>query len=333
MATPPIVTQYGGPTPYKLTNIEANINLFYSNIPFYPNQLSNLAIWLDGKDILNNGSNNPADGTPVDGWANKAPNSIFVKQDTSAYRPVYYSATGVNFSNANDKTTINGLDTTYSSENKYETVFILLNITAIKSNYNLLYPTLTDGRQLYLLSNTLTQTTLTTAKRPENNLLESGIVLVREAPRTTLVSSWNSNGSINHYINGLLNGTSNKTPYTTGGDTLIGTDNYVGDNGFNGSITEIIIYSNALSDSDRQKVESYLYWKWDTFTLDPSNPYTTQAYSNQASLYPKINSNLIPAVPRDLFLSFEKKPVLDSNNYPLIKNFIQLPNILKNIKF
>ena len=327
MSTPPIVTQYGGPKPYTLRNVEANINLFTSNAPFYPNQLSDLAIWLDGKDILNNGSNNPADGTAVDGWANKAPNSIFVKQDTSAYRPVYYSATGVNFSNANDKTTINGLDTNYSSENKYETVFILLNITEIKYNYNLLYPTLTDGRQLYLLSNTLTQTTLTTATRPENTLLESGIVPVRAAPRTTLVSSWNSNGSINHYIDGLLTGTSNKPPYTTGGNTLIGTDNYVGDNGFNGDITEIIIYSNTLSDSDRQKVESYLFWKWDTFILDPSNPYKTQAYSNQVSLYPKIDSNLIPAVPRNLY------PGPKFTSYPLITNFLQLPFSLRNRLF
>jgi hypothetical protein len=120
------------------------------------------------------------------------------------------------------------------------------------------------------------------------------------------------------------------TPYTTGGNTLIGTDNYVGENGFNGSISEIIIYSNILSDDDRQKVESYLYWKWDTFTLNPLNPYANQAYSNVVSLYPSIDSNLIPAVPRDLFSG---QPTLDSNDYPLIKNFITLPNTLQNVKF
>ena len=99
-------------------------------------------------------------------------------------------------------------------------------------------------------------------------------------------------------------------------------------NYFNGTISEIIIYSNALSVSDRQKVESYLRWKWNTFTLDPSNPYSAQAYSNY--LYPNIDSNLIPPVPRDLFSG---EPTLDSNNYPLIKNFIQLPNRLKNSMF
>jgi hypothetical protein len=124
-------------------------------------------------------------------------------------------------------------------------------------------------------------------------------------------------------------GTSGYTPKVVG-NTLIGTDNYVGDNGFNGSISEIIIYSNAISDSDRQKVESYLYWKWENFTLNTSNPYTTQAYSNIVPLYPNINSNIIPPVPRNLFSGL---PGLDSNNYPLIKNFIQLPNRLRNLMF
>jgi len=331
MATTPVIVQYAGPQPYKLTNVNTNINVFFSNTPFYPNQLSDLAIWLDGKDINGNGTN-PADGTALSSWFNKAPNSISVKQDTSpAYRPVFNSVTGVVFTNPNNKSTKNGFDTTYSSENVNETIFILLNIRITQSNYNLLYPTLTGGRQLYLLSNTPPQTTLTTAKLSDANLLESGIV--EDKVQATLVSSWNNNGSINHYIDGLLTGTINKPPYTTGGNTLIGTDNYVGDNGFNGSISEIIIYSNTLSDSDRQKVESYLFWKWNTFILDPSNPYTTQAYSNEVSLYPSIDSNLIPAVPRDLFSSFDKKPTLDSNDYPLIKNFITLPNTLQNVKF
>jgi hypothetical protein len=325
---PPIVTQYGGPTPYKLTNVNTNLNVFFSNTPFYPNQLSDLAIWLDGKDINGNGTN-PADGTALSSWFNKAPNSISVKQDTSpAYQPVFNSVTGVVFTNPNDKSTKNGFDTTYSSANINETIFILLNIIITQSNYNLLYPTLTGGRQLYLLSNTPLLTTLTTAKLSEENLLESGIV--ENKVEATLVSSWNNNGNINHYIDGLLTGTDNKTPYTTGGNTLIGTDNYIGDNGFNGSISEIIIYSNVLSDSDRQKVESYLYWKWESFILNPLNPYITQAYSNVVSLYPSIDSNLIPAVPRDLFSGL---PTLDSNDYPLIKNFITLPNTLQNVKF
>lgn len=326
MSTPPIVTQYAGPTPYKMTNIVTGTDVFTS--PLYPNQISDLAIWLDGKDILNNGSNNPADGTPVSVWANKAPNSIIVTQDTIAYRPVFNSVDeGVVFSNTNSVTkgTVNGLNTTYFSGNTYETIFILLNNTPSRNNYTLLSPTSTKDKFIYLASNTSTETRLTTFT--ETVLLESGNVT---AGTHTLVSTWNSNGNIYHYINGLLTGNTIKPAYTGGGNTLIGTDLYVEENanGFNGSISEIIIYSNVLSDSERQKVESYLYWKWNTFILDKDNPYKDEAYSEY--LYPNIDSNLIPPVPRNLYSGL---PTLNSNNYPLIKNFIQLPNRLKNSMF
>ena len=331
MSVPPIVTQYAGPQPYKLNNVNTNINVF--NSEFYPNQIADLAIWLDGTDILN--GSNPADGTPIVNWSNKASNSITVRQTNATYQPVYNSArNSVVFSNDNNNIVNNGLDTTYSSINPNETIFILLSNTTSKNNYNLLYPLSNGGRQIYLISNTVSQTKLITAQRPEITLLNSGDIT---SSNTTLITTWrnetidgcNTNVNINHYINGLLTGGNTTTaPYATGGDTLIGTDNYVGNNGFNGTISEIIIYSNALSDSDRQKVESYLRWKWNTFSLDPSNPYSSQPYTNY--IYPNIDSNLIPAFPRDLYSG---EPTLDSNNYPLIKNFIQLPNILKNIKF
>ena len=331
MATPQVIIDYAGPQPYKITNLTTNINVF--NSVYYPNQISDLAIWLDGSDILNNGSNNPADGTRIDNWSNKASNSITVKQTNATYQPVYNSASrGVVFSNDNDAITKNGLDTTYSSTNPNETIFILLSNTTTKNNYNLLYPLSNGGRQLYLLSNTVSQTKLITAQRPEITLLQSGDIATSNV---RLITTWRDkdpagcNVNTNHYINGLLTGGNTTTaPYTNGGDTVIGTDNYTGNNGFNGTISEIIIYSNALSDSDREKVESYLRWKWNNFSLDPSNPYSAAPYTNYT--YPNIDSNLIPAVPRNLFSG---QPPLNSNNYPLIKNFIELPNRLRNLKF
>jgi len=328
MSVPPIVTQYAGPTPYKLTNFVTGNDVFTS--PLYPNQLSGLAIWLDGSDILNNGSNNPADGTPVSIWANKAPNSIIVNQDTIAYRPVFNSVSGVVFSNTNiNKLSISGLDTTYFSGNPNETIFILLNNTLSANNYTLLSPTVGKTKYIYLLSNTTSETILTTAEDgvPGTSLLQSGNVTTGTH---TLVSTWNSNGNIYHYINGLLTGNITKPAYTAGENTVIGVDNYLSDtrNGFNGSISEIIIYSNALNNSDRWKIESYLRWKWNTFILDKDNPYKDEAYINY--LYPNIDSNLIPPVPRNLYSGL---PGLNSNNYPLIKNFMQFPNRLRNLMF
>ena len=325
MSTPPIVTQYAGPTPYKMTNIVTGNDVFTS--AFYPNQISNLAIWLDGGDILNNGSNNPVEGTKIDVWVNKAPNSITVTQNFNpSYQPESLD-NSVLFTNLNDETTINGLDTTYISAYNNETVFILLTNTETANNYNLLFPTSPGfgSRQLYL-SNSSPSKILTSATYLENTLLSAGSIL---SGPPTLVSTWANGSILKHYVNGqfINQGTVVYNPFAQV-NTLIGTDGYAGLNGFNGTISEIIIYSNALSDSDRQKVESYLYWKWNTFTLDPSNPYTTEPYTNY--LYPKINSNLIPPVPRNLYSGL---PALDSNNYPLIKNFMQTPFRLRNRLF
>jgi len=270
MSTPPIVTQYGGATPYKLTNVPTVARVFDSY--FFPNQIPNLAVWLDGKDILINGSI-PANGDPMSSWSNKAPNLIQVTQLINSNRPTFNSVSGVNFVNNSGLTILNGFNTDYSSQNTYETVFILFSNTASPQTYNLLYPTTSGGRQLYVGPSAV----LTTAALSNGVLLESGTVT---PGATTLISSWNSNGTIKHYINGLVTVSSNASPYTAGGNTLIGTDNYAQSDRFNGSISEIIIYSNVLSDTDRQKVESYLYWKWNTFVLDNGNPYKTVNYIN-----------------------------------------------------
>ena len=327
MATPPIVTQYAGPTPYKLTNVETNINVFNSD--FNPNQISNLAIWLDGRDVFNNGSNNPADGVKMNYWANKAPNGITVTQTNELYRPNYGSYNlGVYFDNNNTGSSgnINGYNTTYTSANNNETIFILLKYATNNSvNYNLLYPSIADGgRQLSLESNAPTSFLLNTAILTGGGSTRELKVGSVTSYTNTLVSSWNDSIELRHYINGGLAGsTPPTTPFIGNANTLIGTDNYAGNEGLYGYISEIIIYSNALSDNDRQKVESYLYWKWLEFDLDNENPYKTKPY-------PNINSNVIPPVPRNLFSGL---PTLDSNNYPLIKNFIQLPNRLRNVMF
>ena len=322
MATPPIVTQYAGPTPYKLNNVVTGNDVFTS--AFYPNQISNLAIWLDGSDVLGDGSSYV--GT-VDLWANKASNSITVtKNFNPSNEPPESIGNSVSFANPNDETTVNGLDTTYVSDYNNETVFILLTNTESANNYNLLFPadSSSGSRQLYL-SNSSPFKILTSATYIQNTLLSEGNI---SPGSPTLISTWANGSILKHYVNGQFINQAAIIYNPTLIYTRIGTDNYAGLNGFNGTISEIIIYSNALSDSERQKVESYLYWKWNTFSLNPSNPYTTQAYSNY--LYPNINSNLIPPIPRNLFSGL---PTLDSNNYPLIKNFIQLPNRLKNSMF
>jgi hypothetical protein len=83
------------------------------------------------------------------------------------------------------------------------------------------------------------------------------------------------------YLNGWMNGSlfSSKTNVrqilnTVPGFATIGSG-YADSNPayfLNGSIHEIIMYSRELSTDERQQIEGYLAWKWDT-DLDPSHPY------------------------------------------------------------
>ena len=92
------------------------------------------------------------------------------------------------------------------------------------------------------------------------------------ASSTVLVSATYTPSTFSPFING-------STETTLAGTTLAATGIYVGGptNYFNGSISEILIYSSNLSTSQRQQVEGYLAAKWGLLnnlpgkTLSPMN--------------------------------------------------------------
>lgn len=75
------------------------------------------------------------------------------------------------------------------------------------------------------------------------------------------------------YINGELEGTGNVGTQTP---NSIGVGARAGSLGFNGRIGEVLVINSELSESDRQKVEGYLAWKWNnTANLPVGHPYKT----------------------------------------------------------
>lgn len=92
--------------------------------------------------------------------------------------------------------------------------------------------------------------------------------------KTTLFSSlYESGGARTQFIHGANGGSD--TPSTrlqaSGGNTLgITSNNYF----FNGTIKEVLVYDTKHSTAERQKIEGYLAWKWDTnYSLPTTHPY------------------------------------------------------------
>lgn len=80
----------------------------------------------------------------------------------------------------------------------------------------------------------------------------------------------------------FLNGsnTISSPPFTFGSGTNVtinlGYSGYNANDGFNGYISEVIVYTTALTTSQRQQVEGYLAWKWGLQANLPStHPYKT----------------------------------------------------------
>ena len=104
---------------------------------------------------------------------------------------------------------------------------------------------------------------------------------------------FNTNQSF--FMNGDL-GTGGPTPFSFGSGTnipvYIGTSTYNTSDGFNGYLSEIIVYTSAITTTQRQVVESYLAQKWD---LQGSLPRAHLNFTNPAGL-PAVDPSLTKTV-------------------------------------
>jgi prepilin-type N-terminal cleavage/methylation domain-containing protein/prepilin-type processing-associated H-X9-DG protein len=81
------------------------------------------------------------------------------------------------------------------------------------------------------------------------------------------------------YKNGTVQGQSTVASVYTGANTEIGRYVYGGASyGYNGDLAEIILFNTAVQNSDRQKIEGYLAWKWGLQAqLPATHPYSAYA--------------------------------------------------------
>jgi len=278
--------------PYTGTRIPQLIKRPYYTA-FNPNSVTGLQVWLDATDPLGTGTK-PANGSTVTTWYDKSGNG---KHATSTGSPTY------------NTTGLNSLPTVVFSGSQYFlgsvtnsgatlSAFVVTTVTTALPRTGDLFIMTLGASGISGFSNTAyygvakIPTTTTTIGSFRNGALSSysGITANSAFIASSIVSGSNSI----LYVTGTpgstvsTSGNFTITQYALGSDTLTSAGIFIG------AISEVLLYSTALSVTEQQTIESYLAQKWAVTASLPTNhrnfsrpagmPATTRAPLNILSL-------------------------------------------------
>jgi hypothetical protein len=223
---------------------------------FDPSSISGLAFWVKADQIT--GLNN---GDPVSTWSDQSGNAHNATQSNASYRPTYKT----NMLNGMPGLQFNGsyMTTGAFTLNQPTSVFL------VGSNNADSY--FTDGGAGvntlaivdYGSSNTVLGIVLNVAwvTQDVSNMMNPAVI----------GAIFNGAASVNDFNGNIVTG--NPGDANASGVTLGGQASGAGAL-MNGYLYEVLVYSQALSVSDRQKIEGYLAWKWGLQGSLPANhPY------------------------------------------------------------
>jgi hypothetical protein len=221
---------------------------------FTPTSITGCALWLDGADPAGTGVV-PASGTLAT-WVDKSGSGNNAIAYTGATAPSYSSATS-NVTFGTNYYYITGI----SSAPANETLFMVLRRTS--TIWNTPYGTSITGGATWYMDNA-NPTFIAWNPFGQNN--SSGANLLFYNNVTNVVCGTNSSGTNVMYLNGTGD-TAGSTSFTSGGIMTIGTSSSGTNgaptqNGFIGTISEVIFYNSVLGTTQRQQVEGYLAQKW-----------------------------------------------------------------------
>ena len=243
--------------------------------PFTPTSVSGCQLWLDAADS----STLTLSGSSVTQWNDKSGNNRNVTQSTVSptdKRPTYDSTLRrVNFNGSQQLTA-----PTAAITDAGQTIILVASHTG------------TSGRVIQT-RNTAQQSSLSLGSGTQDWLIwltNSGINIapVNVGSSATTMVTLSRNGfanSLQYNVNGgtVLSPALSYSQNTTGPYTpvlSIGASPE-GGSGLNGYVNEIILYSGALSTTDRQTIEGYLANKWGlTGSLPSSHPYANRSLPN-----------------------------------------------------
>jgi hypothetical protein len=262
-------------------------------VSFLPTSITGCALWMDGADPAGNGVV-PANGATVSTWADKSGSG---NNASGGVSPTYNSSQRA--------ITFNGsswLTTSYSCVPTNETAFVVFQTTssAVQANCFMIGPSAIGGRLIMSVNEndgfglSFKIGAYGVANGSRLSQLQNQIYL-----GTTTVASTTSYV----YLNGTQ-GPSSTLTYSGSGTTQIGTANS-GSAIYIGYIYEIIIYNTALTNTQRQSVESYLAQKWGlTSSLPAGHPGLTTTVYGTTTAAPTVRQKIRALPPPVLLVSY-----------------------------
>jgi len=281
-------------------------NIFLYNAPFFPSDISGLNLWLDGADPLATGIP-PASNSTFTRWYDKSPNNIILTKLNANNLIFKGTSNGLGVSlNGNSLTLPNG-SLPYGNSS-----FTYFFVCKLVSNWNgILVQLATTGavnrypNSMGLGYNTQYDNTfvayqphLTMAGAPPINTTFLAVLSYNNATNTRSLS-YNTINTITDTVTFDLYNNYQFIGGSSAGGSFV-----------EGNMCEVLVYSNALSTTNRQKIEGHLAWKWNfNGSLSPSHPYysvpvssnyTTEPWQNVMGIYsytPTTSANWLSPAP------------------------------------
>ena len=240
---------------------------------FTPLSVSNLILWVDGSDPLNNGAA-PANGTALTTWFDKSGNS---NNMTALVNGTYAS------NSQNGRGTITFTSSVYRSAITNipyypADAYIVVRVNSASTANDICGVCQLNADNF----NSLTFGEYSTSKWHNGSSgfsrTPNAVASVTETSTSFLIMSWSiANNNFYIYRNGVQIMVTSSYSWTPTASVIFSLGTRVDVNAGNrlqGSIAEAVLYTTQLNTTNRQQVEGFLAWKWGLQTQLPSNhPY------------------------------------------------------------
>jgi len=252
---------------------------------FDPSDITGLILWLDAQvlgnvDQVEGSVRNWLDSTELSNDFAASPTGIITYSQPSRIndRPALNFTTGATIENSASTY----LSRTFNiAPSNQMTLFMVLEQTAVGTGNSELFSVSGPANAYknfdlfnYTLGNSNLSLNLRNTISGGNPLVyNSGSKIITSPSSTSIITTVVSTSNASVYVNGTV--TSINATAVTGTSLSNGAFTWmISGASFLGDIGEVISYSSALGDTDRQVIEGYLAWKWGLQgSLDAGNPY------------------------------------------------------------